>query len=200
MPHRSLMLYCRRRLMYSHLQTVSKTFTLLNLIEIVGIAVILLMAFVLQFVLQELPCPLCLLQRVGFLGVSISLLLNLRYGIRASHYSLALLFALLTGFVALRQVLLHIEPGTGTYGASILHYHLYTWSFIISLAVIIYSSIILGFDIEYKSYGVHPARWQKIVMQIIFIVVLLLLVCNVVATFYECGIVQCPDNPLHYKF
>jgi len=186
--------------MRDSLQMINKTFTLLNVIEIIGIAIILFVAIVLQFVLHELPCPLCLLQRIGFLGVCVSLLLNLRHGIRASHYSLALLFALFTAFVSLRQILLHIEPGTGTYGSIILHYHLYTWSFIISLAVIIYSSIILGFDIEYHRYGVHPVRWQKILMHILFLIVILLLASNLIATFIECGIAQCPDNPLHYKF
>lgn len=173
--------------MQSNLYIVNKTFTLLNVIEILGIAVILTMAFVMQFVLHELPCPLCLLQRVGFLGICVSLLLNLRYGIRASHYSLALLFALFTAFVALRQILLHIVPGTGTYGASVFGYHLYTWSFIASIAIIIYSSIILGCDIAYKNYCAHPARWQKTLVHVIFVIVILLLLANVVNIGMECG-------------
>lgn len=177
----------------------SKIITLLNIVEIIGIAFVLVMAFVLQFALNELPCPLCLLQRVGFLGVSVSLLLNLRFGIRTSHYSLALLFALFTALVALRQIFLHIVPGTGTYGVSIFHYHLYTWSFIVSIVIVVYSSIILGCAVADKTHTPAPARWHKLLARITFAVVIFLLVANAINVAVECGFAQCPDNPVEYR-
>ncbi|MCH9690705.1 MAG: disulfide bond formation protein B [Gammaproteobacteria bacterium] len=185
--------------MQSDLAVSGKTIVLLNIIEILTIAFVLTMAFVLQFVLHELPCPLCLLQRVGFLGVSVSLLLNLHFGIRSSHYSLALLFSLFTALVALRQIFLHIVPGTGTYGISIFHYQLYTWSFIVSILIIIYSSIILGCNVAHKTHTKHPARWHKLLAKYTFTVIVLLLLANTINVVLECGFVQCPDNPVEYK-
>ncbi|GAL07696.1 hypothetical protein JCM19237_934 [Photobacterium aphoticum] len=40
--------------------------TLLNTLGLLGITVVLLIGFVLQIAWDELPCPLCLLQRIGF--------------------------------------------------------------------------------------------------------------------------------------
>ncbi len=39
--------------------------TLLNTLGLLGMTAVLLIGFILQFVLNELPCPLCLLQRIG---------------------------------------------------------------------------------------------------------------------------------------
>ena len=88
----------------------------LNALTIAGIVILLMMAFTFQFLFGELPCPLCLLQRIGFLITSVGFILNLRYGLRPSHYALALLGSLFTVFVALRQIALHILPGDLGYG------------------------------------------------------------------------------------
>ncbi len=45
-----------------------------------GIATALLVAFGLQFGLNEPPCPLCILQRVAFVLCSFGFVLNLRFG------------------------------------------------------------------------------------------------------------------------
>jgi disulfide bond formation protein DsbB len=42
----------------------------LNATALYAIAAVLLAAFYLQFALFELPCPLCLLQRVAFTAVA----------------------------------------------------------------------------------------------------------------------------------
>ena len=76
----------------------------LNGIEACGIVLVLTMAFGFQYLFNELPCPLCLLQRIGFTIVALGFLLNIRFGLRPSHYAIALLGALFTAFVALRQV------------------------------------------------------------------------------------------------
>ena len=104
-----------------------------NFIELTGIFFMLLLCFIFQIVLHELPCPLCLLQRLGFLCVALGFMMNLRFGLRPSHYAISILSALFTGFVALRQIALHVVPGSGSYGAAFLGMHLYTWSFVISM-------------------------------------------------------------------
>ena len=49
---------------------------------LIGLSLILLVAFYYQLVLGEFPCPLCLLQRVGFVVAGIAAILNLTHGAR----------------------------------------------------------------------------------------------------------------------
>src|SRR5579862_2934195 len=85
---------------------------LASLFELVAVITVLAMTLLLQFVFNELPCPLCLLQRIGFVGIAYGLLLNLRFGFKPSHYAVVILSGLFTAFVALRQIALHVIPGT----------------------------------------------------------------------------------------
>jgi disulfide bond formation protein DsbB len=102
----------------------------LNVLFVLAVSLILLAAFGVQFAKGELPCPLCLLQRLAMLGVGAGALLNVRYGVRPRHYGFALASAIFGGAVAGRQVLLHIAPGDPGYGEPLLGWHLYTWSFV----------------------------------------------------------------------
>ncbi len=54
----------------------------INAIGALGLGAIVTGAYIFQFVLHELPCPLCLLQRIGMLGAAFGLLLNVRFGLR----------------------------------------------------------------------------------------------------------------------
>jgi disulfide bond formation protein DsbB len=174
-------------------------YTLLVSLEILAIITVLLVAFCLQFVLHELPCPLCLLQRVGLFAIVISLLMNCFYGFKPAHYGFALLFAVLTSFVALRQIGLHVAPGTGSYGLAVFGFHLYTWSFIISMVVVIYTAVVLSFNRQYQAQ-VTVCKYQKILAYVLLSIIGLLLLGNIVAAFLECGLLQCPDNPVQYIY
>jgi len=99
---------------------------LLNTLGLYAISVVLLEAFVFQITLQELPCPLCLLQRVAFTALAVGPILTLRYGPKPSHYGLTIIAALAGAGIASRRVLLHIQPGDPGFGSSILGYHFYT--------------------------------------------------------------------------
>ena len=116
---------------------------LLNAAGLAGLIVVLLVAYADQFAGHDLPCPLCLLQRVAIAGVAFGLLLNLRYGPQPSSYGIMLLAALFGMAVAGRQILLHIAPGTGSYGAPLFGLHFYTWSFLLFAAVILGTAILL---------------------------------------------------------
>lgn len=85
----------------------------LNALALLGVGGVLAAAFGLQFVLHELPCPLCLLQRAAFIAVGIGFLLNVRFGSSPAHYGVVLVSAVAGAAMSLRQVLLHIVPGTG---------------------------------------------------------------------------------------
>jgi len=177
--------------------TVQTMERVVNALMILAIAILLCMSFILQYGFNELPCPLCLLQRVGFIITSIGFMLNLRFGLRPSHYAITLLGALFTAFVALRQVALHVLPGTGAYGSSIFGFHLYTWSFIIAIGIVLFTTIILGLDIQYIESKKKPAAFTS-VLHGLFALIFILTVGNFISTLIECGLGQCPDNPLHY--
>ena len=59
-----------------------------------GLIAVLVVAYAEQFAGRDLPCPLCLLQRVALVGVAYGLLLNLRYGPQPQGYAIMLLAAL----------------------------------------------------------------------------------------------------------
>src|SRR6266481_7074795 len=65
----------------------------LNALGLYAITLVLLVAFAAQLVLHELPCPLCLLQRIQFAMLAVGPILNLRFGVRPSHYAVSLLTA-----------------------------------------------------------------------------------------------------------
>jgi disulfide bond formation protein DsbB len=84
---------------------------ILNALGLYAIALVLIAAFAAQLILHELPCPLCLLQRVLFAALAIGPILNIRFGPRPSHYALSLFAAVAGAVASTRQVLLHIMPG-----------------------------------------------------------------------------------------
>lgn len=168
-------------------------------VELSGIILMLFMAFAFQIIFKELPCPLCLLQRVGFLGVAFGFLLNLRFGLRPSHYSIVLISAIFTSFVALRQVALHVVPGSGSYGNAVLGFHLYTWSFIIAMIVMIVTVLISGVDRQYQTTYNNDKR-GGLLTHGLFLIFTLLVITNLVSVLMECGIKTCPDNPIHYEY
>lgn len=166
--------------------------------ELAAIALILIFAFLFQFMFEELPCPLCLLQRFGFMCMAVGLLLNLRFGFRPSHYALVILSGLFTCFVALRQIALHVIPGTGAYGSALFGLHLYTWSFIAAMMVTASTTILLGADRQYGNGLLKNQRWRWLI-NAIFAFMVFLIVANIVSVLAECGFSYCPDNPTSYS-
>ena len=94
------------------------------------IAAILTAAMTLQYGRGELPCPLCLLQRVAMLGVCFGLMQNFRTGFSDRNLGFSLLFAVFLLVVAVRQTLLDIypRPGHEYVGSAILGLHMPVWS------------------------------------------------------------------------
>ncbi|OIN83065.1 disulfide bond formation DsbB family protein [Francisella sp. TX07-6608] len=121
----------------------------LSSIELMGIAITIIAAFYFQFAMDELPCPLCLLQRLGLLAIGFGFLLNMRFNIRPSHYALSLLAAVFTSFVSLRQIALHITNPV-RFGSRVLGIHMYSWVFAISMIAIIYIAIVMSNPRQYE--------------------------------------------------
>lgn len=169
----------------------------LNALSLYGVAAVLAAAFAAQFILNELPCPLCLLQRIMFTALAIGPMLNIRFGPRPSHYALSLLAALIGAMVSTRQVLLHIMPGDAGYGSALLGYHYYTWALLGFVAAIALLSTILLFDKQFDSNSTAPPASAFARTAVWFVIGLTVL--NVIATLLECGFGACADNPVVYE-
>ncbi|MFP3505729.1 disulfide bond formation protein B [Burkholderia sp. SIMBA_062] len=109
-----------------------------NILALLAICFALSIALYYEFVLHELPCPLCALQRLGLILVGIGITMNIRFEAKVSHYSLVLLGAIATGAAGFRQILLHVCPGTEAYGSPFLGLHFYTWSAIAAVLLVVF--------------------------------------------------------------
>ncbi|WP_299491566.1 disulfide bond formation protein B [uncultured Shewanella sp.] len=168
--------------------------------ECIGVILVLITASILQFYFEELPCPLCLLQRAAMILMVLPILLNLRHERHIFNYTLSSLGALLLGGIAMRQVLLHINDPQGSGYRNILWgFHLYTWAFIMAVIIIAYNCIVSSALKEYRVpylYYQHP-QGKKIVITTILLFIFTAAL-NVITVYSECGFKQCPDNPTHY--
>jgi disulfide bond formation protein DsbB len=170
----------------------------LNALGLYGVALVLAAAFAAQLLLGELPCPLCLLQRIQFAMLAIGPILNVRYGPRPSHYALSLLAAIAGAIVAGRQILLHIMPGDPGYGSALLGYHYYTWSFIgFAIAIALITAMLL-FDRQFEQSAEGEQPTGLFTRGAVWLVIALT-VLNVAFTLLECGFAACPDNPTVYE-
>lgn len=168
----------------------------LNALGLIAVTTILILAFVDQVWFRDLPCPLCILQRVGFIAAGFGLALNLLFGARPSHYGLTILGAVAGGIISARQVLMHIVPGTGSYGNAIFGMHLYTWALIAFVLMVVGAGFMLLFD---RQFAPAPAPPPMDVLALMAIVVFgAIVVANIFSTLLLCGVGLCPDNPSGY--
>jgi disulfide bond formation protein DsbB len=168
-----------------------------NALGLYAVALVLAVAFAAQLWLEELPCPLCLLQRLQFAVLAIGPILNIRFGPRPSHYAVSLLAAVAGAAFAMRQILLHIMPGDPGYGSALFGYHYYTWAFIGFAVAIALIALVLLLDGQFKDDGVPiaPGAFARTAVWL----VIALTALNVVSTLMECGFAACPDNPVEYE-
>jgi disulfide bond formation protein DsbB len=169
----------------------------LNAAGLLAVSAVLLFAFADQIFLKDLPCPLCILQRAAFVVAGFGLALNLRFGPRASHYALILIGALAGAVVASRQILIHIAPGTGTYGHELLGLHFYSWAFILFVVMVLGTAVMLLFDRQFAKHDV-AADGMTALSRIAFLLFGLLALGNGLSTILECAGGLCPDNPTDY--
>lgn len=160
----------------------------LNALAIFVIVGVLLSAYGVQLFWQETPCPLCLLQRIGMIGVASSLLLNLYCGIRTSHYALALFSSIVGGFVALRQISLHVCPGMPAYGLPVLGVSLYTWSFLVFVCCVLAVAILLLMYDSQQPVEEEPVNKFGYAAGVALLGITL---ANVLTTFIQCGMGPC---------
>jgi disulfide bond formation protein DsbB len=170
----------------------------LNALSLYAVALVLAAAFAAQLLLHELPCPLCLLQRIQFAVLAIGPIMNIRWGPRPSHYALSLLVAVAGAAFSTRQVLLHIMPGDAGYGTALLGYHYYTLALIGFAAAIVLLAVILLFDRQFEEDDAPPLAAGAFATVAVWLVIALTGL-NVVSTLLECGFGACAEDPVVYE-
>ena len=170
----------------------------LNVLGLLGVCGVLAVAFSLQLALHELPCPLCLLQRAAFIAVGIGFLLNIRFGSSSAHYGAILVGAVAGAAMSLRQVLLHVVPGTGEYGSAIFGLHLYTWGFVAFAATILYVAALLFLEARAARQAAGPR--DGVISSAISWLFIVLVAVNLVSVLLECGVGPCDDDPTYYHW
>ncbi len=168
----------------------------INGLALLGVTGILGMALAWQIIYDELPCPLCLLQRVAFILAGVGFLLNMRLGPSPMHYGMSIA-ASLAGMVASgRQVLLHIAPGDPGYGSPLWGMHFYTWAFIAFTAIIVFCILMQTADRKWgDSMLKKPVAALGVAVMALFFIMTL---ANLGAVTLECGFGPCPDDPVSY--
>lgn len=162
-----------------------------NQLALLAVVGVLSYAFVDQVYFGELPCPLCLLQRIGFVIIGFALVLNIRCGAYSAHYGWGILGGLIGMMVSLRQVFLHILPGDMGYGATFLELHFYTWAFVGYIGLLVGLAILLMLP----NRDIRSRSWFANTVVILFIILVL---TNLISTLMECGVGSCPDDPVSY--
>ena len=111
--------------------------------QLLVVCLVLLGSLSYQFLLGELPCPLCVLQRVAFLLACVGPIGILRRSPAANRLMAdardfaCTIFASLLGFaISVRQIFLHIVPPDAGYGPPVMGFHLYTWAAFVFLCLI----------------------------------------------------------------
>lgn len=180
--------------------TSQRLFALLNyvylLLVMLVIAGILTAAMTLQYVKGELPCPLCLLERVAMFGVCFGIILNFRRGFSYQNTGFSLSSAILLLVIAVRQSLLDIypRPGHEYIGSPIFGIHLPVWSIIIALALLIAYAIklaTLGGDEYLRQAEVAEFPVVRGLASALSIYIILICVVNLISVLLQCGLGEC---------
>lgn len=170
---------------------------LLNALGLIAVDTVLALAFFDQLWFSDLPCPLCILQRAAFTAAGFGLALNLVFGPRPSQYGLTIVGAAVGAAISMRQILIHIVPGSGSYGNEIFGMHLYSWAFVAFALMVVGCGVLLLDDRQFARSEPWSNRLSVLPLTA-FVLFLVLAVGNVISTILICGAGFCPEAPAGY--
>lgn len=173
------------------LQAVAVDLGLLAILA--GLAAILVAAMVLQVAAGEIPCPLCLLQRVAMFGICFGIVHHVRAGYDGRNLGISLVWTLFLLLVSVRQVLLNIvaRPGHAYPGSAVFGLHMPVWSVVIAFAVLVaFAALLALFDGERRG-SAPPAPRLRQIGGIATYLVLGLCFANFVGVVLQCGLGAC---------
>ncbi len=158
-----------------------------------GLAAILTAAMVLQYAAGEIPCPLCLLQRVAMFGICFGIIHHVRSGYDARNIGVGLVWALYLLLISVRQVLLNIvaRPGHAYPGGAVLGLHMPVWSVVIAFAVLLaFAATLAMFNGERLSVTPpSPLLTRTGTLAGLYVIALCLI--NLVSAILQCGLGAC---------
>ena len=158
-----------------------------------GLAAILTAAMVLQYAAGEIPCPLCLLQRVAMFGICFGIIHHVRDGYDARNIGVGLVWALYLLVISVRQVLLNIvaRPGHAYPGSAVLGLHMPVWSVVIALAVLLAFAATLALVDGDRLSVTPPSPVLTQVGAVAGLYVIALCLINLVSVIMQCGLGAC---------
>ncbi|WP_369382824.1 disulfide bond formation protein B [Streptomyces sp. cg36] len=172
---------------------------------VLAYSLVLLSAFLLQFAGSELPCVLCMLQRMAMIFtcmgpiyiISRSMHHEMSVTNFARGYGFTLVGAVIGLLMSLRQITNRgaaLDPG---YGTTVLGLHAYTWAFVSFAVVVLWAGVNMLFAVELTPPARVPiGRASKLVLGFFFLMV----VANIVSVFFEVGFHWAlPHIPLRYQ-
>jgi disulfide bond formation protein DsbB len=157
------------------------------------IAAVLTTAMVFQFYGGEIPCPLCLLQRVAMFGVCYGMVSHFRYGYSVRHDGVSMLFALVLLIVSARQTLIDIypRPGHNYIGSAVFGLHMPVWSVVIAIAILaafaIKLAVLGGEDLR----GRPPAPALDRLARLLSLYLVAICLVNLGSVVVQCGAGAC---------
>jgi disulfide bond formation protein DsbB len=166
---------------------------LLLLLMLLALASVLTAAMGLQYFDREIPCPLCLLQRVAMFGCCFGLIQQLRDGETQRGAGIAAVFSVLLLVISVRQTLLDIvpRPGHAYIGSAVFGLHMPVWSVLIAVA------LLLGFAVRLALFGglqIAPEPEGATLRRLshgLGVYVLVICAINAASVLAQCGLGQC---------
>ena len=158
-----------------------------------AMAAILTTAMFFQYHGGEIPCPLCLLQRVAMFGVCFGVIRHFRHGYSARNDGLSMLFALLLLILSARQTLLDIypRPGHSYIGSAVLGLHMPVWSVVIAVVILLAFAIklaVLGGE-QLRDRPPSPALGRLARLLSLYVIAICLI--NLGSVIVQCGADAC---------
>jgi disulfide bond formation protein DsbB len=159
--------------------------------------------YVFQFGLGEMPCPLCITQRMAMMAASLGpvyiIVQTLRGKLSTTKFmvglGMAIVGAVVGGVMSTRQIELHILPGDPGYGTAIMGLHLYTWALITFVIVLLFAGALLLFGHEFQPVA-PDARWARTLAWIVVWAFVGTIAINILVVFAEEGFNwYLPDDP-----
>lgn len=175
----------------------AKTAVTLNALALYGISAVLIIAFYWQLAEGELPCPLCMLQRVAFAALAVGPILTIKFGPRPKYMGLVIIAAVLGAAIAGRQILIHIMPGDPGFGSTLLGLHFYTWAFLGFAVALLAAGMMLVFGPQQTEPERIPRR--GLLEDGAVWLVMSLVALNALSALVQCGFSGCPANPVRYE-
>jgi disulfide bond formation protein DsbB len=160
---------------------------------LLALAGVLTAAMAFQYIAGEIPCPLCLLQRVAMFGCCFGLIQQLRDGETQRGAGIALIFSVLLLAISVRQTLLDIvpRPGHAYIGSAVFGLHMAVWSVLIAVALLIGSAGRLTLFGGPKAAPEPEGSTLGRLTHVLGIYVVVICAINVLSVLAQCGLSQC---------